>query len=622
MMTEKVKEELNQEVMSEFHEKLLNHCVSLVNHSRSITQQNFKRWDARQKVYDGERDTDIRDRKAQADNEPAKVFLPLTTSQVNTFIATCMLMLRQRPNFFELNPQGSEDFQLREPSEMLLERDLKENQFSVKLYQFFLDLSRFGIGVFKHQWVRETLRILAPTSVEVAGEQIPGPAQYKEIPSFVGNRIDCISPYKFFPDVRMPMTRFQEGEFCASEDEFTKTRLMKMQKEGEVAGVKHLTAFSGEQLHKRNNAGDHRFVSISKDQPERDVNNFCVTETQVWLTPSDFDMSNKEKLGEEDFPILHLVTYVNDSRLIRVEPMNNYHSGFTYEVAQFNPDQHKRMSKSIADMVGPVQELIDWYANARVEAVKKSLENNLVVDPMHVNIESVKNRSPLILLSRTAGQGGIDRYVKHLPVSDNTQNHFSDIGTLTGIMNQATGVNDPLQGQAQTGRRPATEMRAVIQGGNARVMTYCLLAWEQALSPMGSRMLTNHRQNIDFNTYRGVVGDTADEQVFNTFKASAEALIGKTDLFVFDGILPSEKAFMAQSLQELLTIALQAPDIVAREGWDLTKILKEIFELRGITGTDRFKMTPEEQQQALMRQALLNQQPQQTNGTPASRPRI
>lgn len=615
-MTDQVIEELGREEMTPFHERLLTHVVSLVDHSRQITSNQFATWDKRQKVYEAEKEKDLRDRKAEADNEPRKMVLPLTTAQINTYIAACLMLLRQRSRMFELDPNGAEDVQLREPSEMLLERDLRANKGSVLLHQFFLDQGRFGIGIIKHQWVEEKKRILVKQTQEVLGSEIEGEAEYEEVRAFVGNRIDNISPYKFFPDVRMPLTRFQEGEFCASEDEFTKSFLRRQQADKMIAGVEHIPAFTGEILYNRSSREDHRFVSINKQSPETDYDNVCVVEAQVWIVPNEFEMENGEKLGKEDFPVLYLVAYANDQRVIRVEPLNNYHSGFTYEVAQYTPDQHRRLSRSLADLVGPLQELSDWYLNARVEAVKKTLENNLVVDPRHVDMKSLKNRSPYVLLTRTgAGSGGISRYVMPLPVQDNTARHFEDLGRISSLLQQATGVNDPALGQAQTGRRSATEMRAVTQGAATRIVTQCLLAWEQALSPLGAKMLTNHRQNVDFETYKGIVGDAADETTFTAFKAGARALIGKEDLFVFDGVSPSEKAFMAQSLQELLITVLQSPEIAIQSGFNPMKMLKEIYELRGLTGLERFQNTPEEQQEQQQRQMLLQLQARANGAT-------
>ena len=58
--------------------------------------------------------------------------------------------------------------------------------------------------------------------------------------AFEGNRITNISPYRFFPDVRLPLTRFQEGEFCASEDLYSVSQLKQWEQEGLVAGIDHI----------------------------------------------------------------------------------------------------------------------------------------------------------------------------------------------------------------------------------------------------------------------------------------------------------------------------------------------------------------------------------------------
>ena len=613
MMTEDVIKELNREEQTDFHVRLKNKCITLVDGSRQVMSQEYSKWDKRQKVYLAERDLDQKDRKAVADNEPTKMVIPMSTAQINTFVSSCLMLLRQRARFFEFDPSGTEDYVLREPSERILERDLRYNKHHSLLHQFFLNLARYGIGVIRHHWVEETVKVLLSEPQEVLGQLVAQAPEYQEVPTYSGNKLDGISPYNFFPDTRLPLTKHQEGEYCASDEEFTKVKLQRMEDSGLVAGIEHVKPFTAQNLHKRYPNGDYRFYSVDKSDPTQDTNNFCVTECQVWLTPSEFELEGGKKLGKEDSPILYLVNYVNDDRIIRVEPMNNMHSSFTYEVAQFTPDEQRRLSTSLADMVGGLQELSDWYINARISAVKKTLENNIVVDPRYINMQSLKSRSSIVTLSKHAPQGGIGRTVMPLPVQDNTQNHFDDISRLNGLMDQATGVMDPLKGQAQQGRRSAFEMRSVVQGGMNRIVTLCLLAWEQAIQPTGIRMLTNHRQNVDLATFTKIMGEDVDPIVFNDFRSSAIDLIGNNDLFIFDGVSPSEKNYMAESLQELFIAMLQQPDIAISNGWDLSKMLKEIYELRGITGLDRFKLTPEEQQQQMMQQILMSQQQVQQN---------
>ena len=50
----------------------------------------------------------------------------------------------------------------------------------------------------------------------------------------------------------------------------------------------------------------------------------CVTEVQIWLTPSDY----KGLLGSSDVRQMYAVQIVNDQRIISIEPMGYYHSEF------------------------------------------------------------------------------------------------------------------------------------------------------------------------------------------------------------------------------------------------------------------------------------------------------
>jgi len=64
-----------------------------------------------------------------------------------------------------------------------------------------------------------------------------------------------------------------------------------------------------------------------------------------------------------------------------------------------------------------LQEVVDWIINARITSVKRTLDNQLVVDPNAVDMKTVTNRSRVIQLRRNAGRGGIDRFVRQLQVS-------------------------------------------------------------------------------------------------------------------------------------------------------------------------------------------------------------
>lgn len=611
-MNKQIIKELNQKEMTPFHEELLKKCVKLVNDSRREMAKSYSTWDERERVYSAEHEDDRKDKRAKEDKEPSKMLVPFSAAQVNTFIAYCFLLFNQKPQFFELEPTGTEDFDIRDISERALQRDLDVNKFDLVLYQFLLDIGRFGLGTIKVAWVEDYVHILAPTYSEIDGVQIEGEPEYQKVPRFIGNKIVSVSPYNIFPDCRLPLTRFQEGEFCASDDELTLVALQEEEADGLVAGIEHIEPLSSSHL--RSRGGKTRFHSIDKDNPSKTSGLASRTECQIKLIPSKFEMEDGSFLGKEDFPILYNVQYVNDQRIISAEPANNFHSDFTYNLGQFTPDQHNRINKSLSDQIGPLQTVMDWFVNSRISSVKRTLENNMVVDPTGVDMKTVTNRSPIILLRRQIGRGGIDRHIKQLAVQDVTGGHMNDVSQLSGIMQTVTGINEMALGKHSTGRRSATQDRAVAQGSTMRLTTEAKLLFVQVLSPMGKMQLINHRQNMDAQTFVQLLGEREGleaQLMFANFKSNAVNLVGQNDFFVFDGTLPSEKAFLAQSLQELAQIAMANPQAANELGIDVKKMIKEIYGLRGVNGLLRFELTEEERQQRVqeqMQKQLIEQQ--------------
>ena len=98
-LTPQVQEILSREnppqKLVDFKQKL----TRLVLMSRRTMTQYYPMWDRNDAVYRGERQWDEQDRKAQKRNEPEKVFVPLTHSQTQTFVAFATMLLSQRDYF-------------------------------------------------------------------------------------------------------------------------------------------------------------------------------------------------------------------------------------------------------------------------------------------------------------------------------------------------------------------------------------------------------------------------------------------------------------------------------------------------------------------------------------------
>jgi hypothetical protein len=624
-MTQDTIDELRKENgRSELHKSLLDHATALVKMSRSKISRFYPSWDLQNSVYHGERYFDREDIEQSKKGKPVKMVVPNTFAQVMTFSSFLFLMFKQNRNFFELTPTGNEDYGTKEQDcELVLERDLQRNKWSTLLFQHLLDVGRFGPAVLECSWTRKLTRAYVTSQPQVVNYQganieIHGNSEWQEYVKYEGNLVRSVSPYRFFPDMRHPLVDFQKGEFCAAEEEYSMTDLYALEAAGEVAGVQHIRPLTADWSKVR--GGDTRTsLTAMMDGretawlygPSQSQGTALVTKMQVRLVPSKFKIGpDNKKLGPEEFPVLYHLWYANDNRVIRCEPAGWWHDEFGWSVSQFTPDMHETVSLGLADLIYRLQDVISWHINARITDVRRNMRGRLVVDPAGVD-ESSLNGEGDIYLRKNVSKSGVDRWVKQLDSRDVTSGHMQDSEILSKLMQVVTGVNDNLMGQYNSGRRSAQESRTVLGGAAGRMKLHGHLIWDGGLGPLGKMMLSNSRQSLSQESFTKLIGnpDPQDQEAvanamkrFKDFQGTPEEVITGDDYFTFDSTLSSEKGFMAQSIQELLSTILQSDPMAARRvtrDLDPSRIVEEIQYLRGAGNIKRFRYTPEERQQIL-----------------------
>jgi hypothetical protein len=632
--------EFNTEETTELHKKVLNHCKSLVDMSRRYMRTYHETWDHNDDVYQCRRTVDKDDADAANRKEPVKMVVPLTFAQVQTFIAFCVSLFTQREHVFELVGTGEEDHKAAKLAEALIQRDLTVNIFEAKLNQFLLDIARFGLGVFKTAWVHETelevQEVEAPSPTNAIGQQLfaqPEPMMIEqEVTSYLGNRIVNVSPYCFFPDVRLPLSRFQEGEFCASEETYDMVTLYDWAAQGMITGMQWLKPFKADVGSESDRVRTHLTRALEQTDAnaavvggeQKTLGTVILTEVQLTLIPKRFVLGEGDEvtypLGESERPEKWLVWIANDQRVINFEKLNTGHSQYTYDIGEFTPDIHKLVSATLCDYIDMLQDVASWLINTHVTNVRKVVGDRMVVDPAGVNMEDVKERRPVIRLAKDAQrQGGIDKYVKQLDMMDVTSKHMDDSSQIHGLVQVTTGISDNALGQYFTGRRTATESRNANTGAAARLKLTALLLFKTALEPMARKMVANHKRGLDVETFVRVAGEMSELQTYQQFVAiTRKDLKGSYDFEVFDGTLPSERNTQAQALEEFMIALMGNPQVVMLLGFDPVKIGEEWLTLRGIRNPKRFKLDQVRQQELMlqMQQAGLvgaNEQ-QQPNG--------
>jgi len=603
---------------------LLQKCKELVKSSRDEMSKYYPAWDFADQVYRGERKPDEQDKKAEKRKEPVKMILPMTKSQVETFAAFTCRMFTQRPVYFQLEATSDEDVRPARMGEATLERDLAWNKYKgVVLPAFARSIAKYGIGVKKETWFPKTklCKTMVPDPKFVpnpALPQIEPPMipQVTEETMYLGNKITNVSPYQFFPDPGLPITRFQEGEFCASEEEQTFSFLQSLERKGLTAGVEHVRKTTDGDIARRMTFAEKGNAN-SDPLGKKDARYGVLTEVQIRLNPAETMIAPGVPLDKDlDQECVCLIWILNDDRIIRIEPDMGYdHEEFSYSVSQFLNDAERFINGGIVEDIGALQETATWFINAHVTSVRKVIDNRIMVDPKFVEMEDLEKRRPVIRTKPGASATTMEKWFYQLDVRDVTQNHVEDADRLNSWAKEGTGINENLLGQFAAGRRSALEARNVNSNSAARLILTVYGIWEMGELPMGRRMLSNLRQGLDVEQLVRIYGETrtmvdnAASQLNDPMGSNAVArflpvtkkdLIGRYDFQLFDGTLPSQRGATAMQLRELLKEMASNPASIPILGFDPALLMNEILELSDVRNINRLRLTPERLQQLML----------------------
>lgn len=595
----------------EWHDNLLSSTRSLVDMSRIHMGKQYDKWDKNNDVYRGYRKPDVEDKHAKDRKEPEKMVVPVTYSQAQTFAAFIFSLYTQNEHTFELTGMNPDSHRAAKVGEALLQRDLVYNLFESKLYQLLVDVARFSMGVMKVGWTTKTQTVTemqAAPPIPVLG-RIPGIREMlpqrppvpveKEVVEYQGNEILSISPYRFYPDTRLPLTRFQDGEFCASEDEYSYMQLKDLEDRGVVFGIDFVNTMSKDVYDKRGStrmSSAFRIPEATATNSLSDTNNngtVVVTEVVRIIIPSKTVVDSDGTVLDENItkPTKYLIWYANDNRIIRFEKYNYQHNKFCYHVALYSPDQNDAETIGLADTIDQLQSVLTWFINSRITNVRKVINNSLIVDQEAIMMEDLKNRRSVIRMKPGMAKLGIDRYIKQLDVQDVTTNHLADAKFLQELVSLTTGINENMLGQFHQGRRSAREAGNVMANAAARLKMIAVLMFRSCLQTMAEQMISNLRNGLDSETLVKVMGlqESAESQFLPVTKSD---LVGRYDFVMFDGTLPSEKSQKAEIFMELLKLFVSSPDAAIALGIDPKECFREFMELKGIRNPERFLLPP------------------------------
>lgn len=559
-------------------------------------------------AYMPERDVDaVRRQRRDQKGEPqyTTIQIPYTYAQAlaaHTYVTS--VFLSRSPVFQVAGRHGEADMNV-SAVEALMEYQLTVGAMLPALYIWLLDPAKYGFGVVGFYWDKRTKRIRRRIRKPVTFNGVPVPGKFEDVeevadvPGYAGNRLYNIRPQDFFPDTRVPLWRFQEGEFCARYVEIPWSEIQ--------AGARDGTYFNVEQLKKEKSDSFVGGVADPiRDEGGRrsdvpgtiaDTSEFTYGRGAKWYKPIIRAHEFFVKLIPDEWGIaggdseeIWVFRRTHQGTIISAEPLGEFHASFPMAIIEWEPDGYNVTPRGMVETIKPMNDIMTWLINTHFYNVRSALNNSFVVDPSMVVMKDLTNPAPgkIIRLKPEMFGRDVRTAISQLSVQDLTRTHVSDLQILAELTQRVTGVNDQIMGVINNqGRRTAQEVRTNVTFGVNRLKTICEYFSSMGFSPLLQLLIQSTQQHYDVSQKLRIVGDTAQFATDKFVKVDPLSIAGNYDYVPVDGTLPIDRYAQANLWSQLLAQMSTVPQVMAQ--YDIGKIFGWVAQLSGLKNVNMFK---------------------------------
>lgn len=583
--------------------KIKNLIRQHIDMSWQHISQNFHVWDKLEQQYRAYRPTDDADRESIEKHGVQKIIIPYQYATIQTMLTFIMeVFTAMKPT---LRVRGADPASVRKARvmEAALDYDYRNNRGYLMLQQWFLNAFRYQYGIMENTWGRrEILRKMitqGPSStITLEGQEfeVPGAMEMKNdwFVTFEGNTWTLIDNRQWFPDPRVPLSRFQEGSFCARRTQIHRNDLIKMEESGllfnttKVSGTNMGSARDAELIQSSNERSRLSLTGFNQELTLARKNRMHVDEMIIIeLIPSEFELS------DEDLPQPWLFNLVDGEVITRAEPSPFYR--YPWEVIECNPDMLASASIGIMELAQPMADHLNFLFNSHMANVRKAINDMLLVDPSRVDLRDLLDPNPGKLVRLLPLAYGTDpaAAIKQLGVVDITKGHIDDSKMILELWERIIGASSAMFGQIEPGRRTALEVQGVFRQSGSRMKMIADLFSAEGLAPLTEQMAILRQENMSIPQFMEIAGWTAadlgvrpEEIVEGWLKVRKSHLTGVFQYPAEEGVLPQDRQAASAMLDDLLANITRAPFLA--QIFDPVAILRERVRQGGLKNIDDF----------------------------------
>lgn len=575
-------------------------CRARIKMSRDRMKDRYSQWAANEDqfaAYIPESDADAI-RKSKWDEgtpEYSTIMIPYSYAVAMTAHTYYTSVFMARNPIMQFSGRHGEGEQQTQAIEAIIDYQLQVGEMLVPLFLWLFDPIKYGVGWVCHYWDEQTIRcrqrVKRPKTF--LGMPIPGTEEIvddvKDILGYAGHRLFNVRPQDAFPDPRVALWNFQRGEFWGRYVELSQTDLAYGESTGQYFNVRGLRTNNTESTERESGGRTAQIPDEPEDYTPQTLEGIPPLvkgyELYVKLVPRMW------KLADSDRQEIWVFTFTADSyEVFGIRPLGAYHGQFPVDILEQEPDAYNTFSRSMMEIMEPLNEAITWMVNSHMFNVRAALNNQFIADPSMVVMKDLESREPgrIIRLKPSAYGRDVRTFFTQLPVADVTQSHVPNMQLMADMMQRVTGVTDNIMGMVNAGgRKTATEVRQSTTFGINRLKTNCEFFSAMGFGPLGQKLVQGTQQNYNTEQKLRIVGDLAMMSP-GFIDVDPDRIAGFYDFIPIDGSLPVDRFAQANLWQQMLGQMSKVPQVMAQ--YDLGKMFGWVAGLAGLKNLQQFRV--------------------------------
>jgi len=598
---------------TEQHDKILAAVKERYRLSYQKMSKRHESWDEADKLfrsYVHETDEDKERKEAREGGLPqyTTITIPYSYATLLTAHTYWSAVFLGRNPVFQYTARHGETQQQVQAVEALIDYQRDVGQMLVPLYMWLLDAGKYGFGVLGDYWTVEKSAVvrIVEEPKKLWGVPLLDKTEKKRlktlITSYEGNKLFNIRPYDFFPDPRVSLVNFQEGEFCGRLTQVGWNTIRRRADEGYYFNTEVVAQLPpGSSIQRV----DEPYGSELPDRPGTDtvLRGVYGDKDYVELLEMIIELDPKEwKLGPQHWPEKWVFTVAGGRVVIGAQPLGLMHNKFPYLLQIYELDAYGHELRGLLEILQPLNETLDWLFNSHFYNVRKVLNDQIVVDPGRIRLKDLTDGGPGRVIRLKPGAYGTDprSAVFQMQVVDVTAQHLRDAMLIGELMQRVSGVTDNVMGMVSPrGRKTATEIRTSSSFSVNRLRTQAELNSAVGMAPLGQMLLQNTQQFYDTEQKFRIAGDLL-EKAEPFVQVTPEMIAGAFDFVPVDGTLPIDRFAQANLWKELLTVLSSVPPLAQQ--YDIAGIFSWVAQLSGLKNITQFRIKPDEAVQQELQQ--------------------